>query len=91
MKGGYLMSNKANTPMSQFKADVMRKKGYHVDPEHPDQVKYEVADEVDVPLKKGYNGDLTSKQAGKVGGNIGGPMVQDLIKMAKAAFPTNQK
>jgi small acid-soluble spore protein D (minor alpha/beta-type SASP) len=85
------MVSNNNGNMSQFKADVMRKKGYHVDPRHPDQVKYEVADEVDVPLKKGYNGDLTSKQAGKVGGNIGGPMVHDLIKMAKAAFTDNKK
>jgi len=32
------------------------------------QFKYEVASEIGVPLKQGYNGDLTSAQAGYVGG-----------------------
>jgi len=30
--------------------------------------KFEVANEIGVPLKQGYNGDLTSAQAGYVGG-----------------------
>ena len=33
-----------------------------------EQFKYEVASEIGVPLKKGYNGDLTSAQNGDVGG-----------------------
>ncbi len=32
-----------------------------------DKFKYEVASEVGVNLKDGYNGDLTSKDAGKIG------------------------
>lgn len=32
--------------------------------------KEEVASELGVPLKEGYNGDLTSKQAGSVGGQM---------------------
>ena len=32
--------------------------------------KMEAASEVGVNLKQGYNGDLTSKQAGSVGGQI---------------------
>lgn len=32
--------------------------------------KMEVANEVGVNLKQGYNGDLTSKQAGTIGGNM---------------------
>lgn len=35
-----------------------------------EQMKYEVAKEVGVNLKQGYNGDLTSRQAGSVGGRI---------------------
>ncbi|MCX7746956.1 MAG: alpha/beta-type small acid-soluble spore protein [Clostridia bacterium] len=35
-----------------------------------DNMKYEIAKEVGVNLKQGYNGDLTSREAGKVGGNI---------------------
>lgn len=35
-----------------------------------DNLKYEIAKEVGVNLKQGYNGDLTSKEAGTIGGNI---------------------
>jgi hypothetical protein len=35
-----------------------------------EKMKYEVASEVGVNLKQGYNGDLTSRENGKVGGNI---------------------
>ena len=34
------------------------------------QFKMEAANEVGVNLKQGYNGDLTSKQAGSVGGQM---------------------
>ena len=33
-----------------------------------ERFKYEVADELGVPLSNGYNGNLTSKQNGSVGG-----------------------
>ena len=32
--------------------------------------KMEVASELGVPLKEGYNGDLTSRQAGSIGGEM---------------------
>ncbi len=35
-----------------------------------DRFKMEAATEVGVNLKQGYNGDLTSKQAGSVGGQM---------------------
>ena len=35
-----------------------------------EQFKMEAASEVGVNLKKGYNGDLTSKEAGSVGGQM---------------------
>ena len=38
--------------------------------------KMEAANEVGVNLKQGYNGDLTSKQAGSVGGQ----MVKNMIE-----------
>ena len=40
------------------------------------QVKMEAAQEVGVDLKQGYNGDLTSRQAG----SIGGQMVKKMIE-----------
>lgn len=33
-------------------------------------MKYEIANQVGVNLKQGYNGDLLARDAGKVGGNI---------------------
>ena len=41
-----------------------------------DRFKMEVASEIGVNLKEGYNGDLTSAEAGSVGGN----MVKKMIK-----------
>ena len=38
--------------------------------------KMEAASEVGVNLKEGYNGDLTSKQAGSVGGQMGKKMIE---------------
>ena len=35
-----------------------------------EQFKMQAANEVGVPLKQGYNGDLTSRQAGSVGGQM---------------------
>ena len=44
-----------------------------------DKFKYEVASEVGVNLKNGYNGDISSRDAGKIGGN----MVRKLIQRAE--------
>ena len=41
--------------------------------------KYEVAQEVGVTLKDGYNGNLSSRDAGRIGGN----MVRKLIQQAE--------
>ncbi len=41
-----------------------------------DKFKYEVANELGVPLKKGYNGDLTSYQNGSVGGYMVKKMIE---------------
>lgn len=41
-----------------------------------DKFKYEVANEIGVPLKDGYNGDLTSRQ----NGSVGGYMVKKMIR-----------
>ena len=41
-----------------------------------DKFKMEAANEVGVNLKQGYNGDLTSKQAGSIGGQMVKKMIQ---------------
>lgn len=38
--------------------------------------KYEVAGELGIPLKEGYNGDLTSRQNGSVGGYMVKKMIE---------------
>lgn len=55
---------------SSYKMSVPEAKGAM------DKFKMEVASELGVPLKEGYNGDLTSRQAG----SIGGEMVRKMIK-----------
>ncbi|TCP30608.1 small acid-soluble spore protein alpha/beta type [Scopulibacillus darangshiensis] len=80
----------AKEGMQKLKEKVMAEQGYNVNPEQPNDVKYEVAEEVGVPLKKGYNGDMTAKEAGKIGGNIGGNMVKEMIQMAEQSL-TNKK
>ena len=35
-----------------------------------DKMKFEIAKEVGVKLKEGDNGDLTAREAGKIGGGI---------------------
>lgn len=44
-----------------------------------DKLKYEVAAEEGIELKDGYNGDITARDAGKIGGN----MVKKMIKCAE--------
>ncbi|GAB3055570.1 alpha/beta-type small acid-soluble spore protein [Virgibacillus ainsalahensis] len=70
--------------LNQLKGKVMRAEGYDVNSANPDDVKYEIAKERGIPLEKKNNGQLTSEQAGKVGGPIGGNMVKDMVKMAQA-------
>ena len=42
-----------------------------------DRFKMEAAAEVGVNLKNGYNGDLTSKQAGSIGGQMVKKMIEE--------------
>ena len=56
---------------------------YKVVPEAADALnkfKYEVASEVGVNLKDRYNGDISARDAGRVGGN----MVKKLIQQAES-------
>lgn len=41
-----------------------------------DRFKFEVANEIGVPLKQGYNSDLTSRE----NGSVGGEMVRQMIR-----------
>lgn len=50
--------------------------------QYMDNMKYEVAGQLGVNLKQGYNGDLTSKQAG----SIGGEMVKKMIEQSERSM-----
>lgn len=50
-------------------------------------MKYEIANELGINLKQGYNGDMPSRQAGY----IGGYMVKRLIEQAERAMSGSQK
>ena len=45
-------------------------------------LKYEIANEMGVNLKQGYNGELTSREAG----SIGGGMVKKLIESVEKSY-----
>jgi len=47
-----------------------------------DRMKYEIASEVGVNLKEGYNGDISARDAGRVGGN----MVKRMIEQAERSM-----
>ena len=82
-KNNRILVPKAREGLNRLKARVMEAKGYEVDTTKPHDVKYEIAKELDIPLMKGYNGKLTSEQAGKIGGPIGGNMVKEMVRMAQ--------
>ncbi|MNW19758.1 Small, acid-soluble spore protein, alpha/beta type [compost metagenome] len=62
-----------------------------MDPNHPDDVKYEVAKELGVPLQPGNNGELTTESVGHVGGKIGGAMVREMIRLAQEQLTKNRE
>lgn len=49
-----------------------------------EQFKMEAASEVGVTLNQGYNGDLTSKQAGSIGGQMVKKMIEKYENEIKA-------
>ncbi|MBQ7315266.1 MAG: alpha/beta-type small acid-soluble spore protein [Clostridia bacterium] len=50
-----------------------------------DKFKMEAASEVGVNLKQGYNGDITSRQAG----SIGGQMVKKMVESYENSIKNN--
>ncbi|MFJ7638085.1 small, acid-soluble spore protein, alpha/beta type [Peribacillus sp. NPDC097264] len=71
-----ILVEEARADLNQLKAKVAGSRTH-------EEAKFEAANEVGIPLKKGYNGQMTAKQAGKIGGHLGGNMVKSLVEMAK--------
>lgn len=51
------------------------------------KAKFEAATELGIQLNEGYNGDITSRDAGRIGGRIGGKiggnMVRKMVELAE--------
>jgi len=54
-------------------------------------VKYEVAKEQGVLFNSEDNGNMKAKDAGKIGGSIGGNMVREMVKMAEHELVNKKK
>ena len=72
--------NKIMVPESRQALDRLKAQIAHTD--DPNNAKYEIAKEKNIPLAHGYNGKITSEDAGKIGGALGGGMVKELTRMA---------
>lgn len=77
-----LLIPEAHQDVERFKTKVMNQVlGTHI--QDPDEIKMEVAKQLDIPLSKEGNGDLKAEDAGKIGGAIGGNMVKEMIRLAE--------
>lgn len=56
-----------------------------------EKIKMEIASELGINLNPSYNGNLTTKEAGKLGGIIGGNMVRTMIQIAEENLANNNK
>ncbi|HAA24818.1 MAG TPA: acid-soluble spore protein [Ruminiclostridium sp.] len=54
-----------------------------------ENMKYEIANQLGINLKQGYNGDLTSREAGTIGGNIVKKVFQSYTGNQYPQYDTN--
>lgn len=80
--------NKILVPEAKHELDLLKAKVTGTS--NPKETALEVAKELGISLNEEYNGELTSFEAGKVGGKIGGGMVKELIKMAQESLKKEQ-
>jgi len=92
------LGRKSNSGLNQLKYEVSKELGImNSGPQeyaqYLDNAKYEVANELGIQLNKGYNGDITSRDAGRIGGQIGGKiggnMVKKMIEFAESNMANN--
>ena len=75
-----MSNNSSGTGSNGSRMEVQQAK------EAMDKFKMEVASELGVNLKRGYNGDLTSREAGSVGGE----MVRQMIRKQEEQMSNQQ-
>lgn len=88
------MGRKSNSDLNQLKYEVSKELGImNSGPQeyaqYLDNAKYEVANELGIQLNKGYNGDITSRDAGRIGGQIGGKIGGNMVKKMIAFAESN--
>lgn len=89
----------ASQALERLKSEVAREVGWQAaDPtqlqQQFDVAKFQIANQLHIPLQHGYNGDLPSNQAGaiggRIGGRIGGQMVRRMIALAETQLSGGQ-
>lgn len=78
-----LLVPEARVALDRLKSDVMQTVT-------ADAAKFESAKRQNIPLVQGNNGNLTAREAGKVGGPIGGQMVKKMIALAQMQMMNEQ-
>lgn len=86
-----LLVPEARDALERLKAEVIREQ-VALPPQSPSSAMTarpvaptvaDVASRLGIPYRPGANADLTTRQAGKIGGQIGGSMVKRLISLAE--------
>lgn len=77
------MARKNNILVPESREGLDQLKASVTNSSDPENAKFDVAASQGIPLNKGYNGNIKAKEAGKIGGNIGGKMVKELVKMGQ--------
>lgn len=85
-RGEYYMSRRRRPLVPHARSGLDSLKAQVANVDNPDQAKYEIAQEMDIPLQHGYNGQLPSQAAGRIGGRLGGSMVKELVRMGMQAM-----
>jgi len=85
------LSRRKRPLVPQARAGLDALKARVADVRDPNQAKFEVAEELNVPLQNGYNGQLSSHNAGRIGGQLGGKMVKEMVRMALEARSQNTR
>ncbi len=89
-KGVNKMANKNKILVPEARKGLDQLKAKITNTNDPQKAKFEVAAEQEISLDKGYNGNIKAKDAGKIGGHIGGNMVQELVKMGQQQLQKNR-
>lgn len=85
-----LLISQARDDVDRFKTKVMNQVlGTNIT--DPNDVKMEVAKQLDIPLKRSGNGEIRAEDAGKIGGAIGGQMVKEMVRLAQESLRKSGK